>query len=146
MGILEMRPVPVCMISPFLSSTTVEPVKINWPFWFRSSTVFRTASHKTGATCYSSISRGVSPLSSKDGLVRAVARYPSRLSGSCILITLFDCCMAVVVFPHHFGPTICTAPKASKRSRSILSAILSKYFIFNMFLFAKIVINSGIYK
>lgn len=46
----------------------------------------------------------------------------------------------------HFGPTICTAPKASRRSRSILSAILSKYFIFNMFLFAKIVINSGIYK
>ena len=47
MGILEIRPVPVCMISPLWSSTTVEPVKINWPFRFRSSTVFRTASSHT---------------------------------------------------------------------------------------------------
>ena len=36
-----------------------------------------------------------------------------RRSGSCILKTLFDCCSPVVVFPHHFGPTISVAPNAS---------------------------------
>jgi len=33
-------------------------------------------------------------------------KYPSRLSGFCILITLLACLSAVVVFPHHLGPHI----------------------------------------
>jgi len=92
-----MRPVPVCIrLSSsflfFLSSMTVEPVRMNCPFSPRPSTAIRTASHNTGASCHSSISLG---------FVLAVARYPARLSGTCIRITLFACCKAVVVFPHH---------------------------------------------
>ena len=71
---------------------TVEPVRMNCPFSPRPSTAIRTASHNTGASCHSSISLG---------FVLAVARYPVRLSGTCIRITLFACCKAVVVFPHH---------------------------------------------
>ena len=69
-----------------------------------------------GASCHSSINFGCSPFNNKDGLVAAVARYSSALSGSCNLITLLACCSAVVVFPVHFGPSISTAPNVSKRS------------------------------
>ncbi len=39
-------------------------------------------------------------------------------------MTLFDECNPVVVFPHHFAPSIRTAPFNSKRSFNMLSYIL----------------------
>lgn len=84
----------------------------------------RTASQSTGASCHSSIRRGVSPINNNDGLEAAVAAYSSCISVSCILMTLLLICSAVVVFPHHLGPSISTAPKASRRSASWRSAIL----------------------
>ena len=123
-----MRPVPVCRI--FVLSTVLLPVRINCPGLPPAlSTAVRTASQIIGASCHSSINFGCSPFNNKDGLVAAVARYSSALSGSCNLITLLACCSAVVVFPVHFGPSISTAPNVSKRSRSILSATLDKYFM-----------------
>ena len=57
------------------------------------------------------------------------------LQFSCSLITLLATCSAVVVLPHHLGPSISTAPKASSRSLSTTSAVLFKYAIQNPFLF-----------
>ena len=42
---------------------------------------------------------------------------------------LLACCSAVVVFPHHFGPSISTAPFEASLSANILSAILLLYSI-----------------
>lgn len=37
----------------------------------------------------------------------------SQSPGSCISMQLLAYCLVVVVFPHRFGPTICTAPNTS---------------------------------
>ena len=101
-------PVPECII--FDSSTTVEPVRMYNPSPPISSTLFRTASHRTGAICHSSISLGLSPFNNLSGSNSAHILYVSFRLGSCNFITLWACLSAVVVFPHHFGPTINTAP------------------------------------
>ncbi len=72
------------------------------------------------------IRRGVAPFNKREGLVTAVARYSSRISVSCSLITLFATCSAVVVFPHHLGPSISTAPNASRCSDKTVSAVRFK--------------------
>jgi hypothetical protein len=46
---------------------------------------------------------------------------------SCSLMMLRDWRDAVVVLPHHFGPTISTAPLASNCSASSLSTTLFMY-------------------
>ena len=42
--------------------------------------------------------------------------------------TLFDFSKPVRVFPHHFGPSISTAPDASSAKSRNLSAMRSRYF------------------
>ena len=98
----------------------------------------RTASQITGASCHSSIKRGVSPIKRSDGLEAAVARYSSLMSTSCKLMELLAIWLHVVVFPHHFGPSTSTAPEASRLSCNIRSAILLRYSILNFHLFAKV--------
>ena len=93
------------------------------------STAMRTASQSVGASCHSSIRRGCFPFKSNDGIVVAVTRFSSLLSGSCNFSMLCACCCAVVVFPVHFGPSMSTAPKTSNLSFNILSAILGRYFM-----------------
>ena len=68
-SILWILPVPECIIAP--SSTTVEPVKIYSPYPLLSSTLVLTESHNTGATCYSSINRGLSPFNNLEGSMSA---------------------------------------------------------------------------
>lgn len=96
------------------------------PSALRLSTSFLTASHNGGATCHSSISRGFAPFNNSDGLTATVESYDSRLSGSCILSTLAARLSAVVVLPHHLGPTINVAPNDSRRNANSLSAIRGK--------------------
>ncbi len=81
----------------------------------------RTASHSTGAICHSSISRGVAPFSNSEGFVSAMLRYVPALSGSCMYRTLRAARWAVLVLPHHFAPSISTAPAALSSRCSTLS-------------------------
>ena len=130
------RPVPVCLI--LVLSTALLPVRMYCPGTpLALSTAVRTASHITGASCHSSISFGFSPFNKSEGLVAAVARYSSVMSGSCSLMELLACCSAVVVFPVHFGPSIRTAPNVSSLSCNISSATLCKYFIILTFQWRK---------
>ena len=59
----------------------------------------------------------------------AVAKYSSRWPVSCKLITLLANCLAVVVFPHHFGPSMSTAPIALRCALSRTSKTLFRYAI-----------------
>ena len=64
-----------CSTSSSSCNGVTDPVRINWPSPSRWSTVKRTASHNSGAICHSSISLGVSPFSSKSGLICANCRF-----------------------------------------------------------------------
>ena len=134
-SIREIRPVPLWWI--LLSSIALDPVNMNWPGKPRSSTFVRTASHSIGASCHSSIKRGTSPSNKNEGLVMAVAKYSSRWSVSCKLITLLANCLAVVVLPHHFGPSMSTAPIALRCALSRKSKTLFRYAIFDFVLCCK---------
>lgn len=79
---LDILPIPVC--ATILSLGTADPVRMNCPVLFLLSTSKRTASHKTGAICHSSISLGVFPFNKSDGFVSAAARYDDVLSESYI--------------------------------------------------------------
>ena len=79
---------------------------------------------RTGATCHSLISLGISPCNTNDGFTLAALMLLSLVSGSCMYRMLFDLLAAVHVFPHHLGPSIKTAPADSSASSNILSVIL----------------------
>lgn len=120
-SICEILPLPEWRILDL--STVFEPVSMNCPSIPRSSTVVRTASQRIGISCHSSINRGVLPLNKREGFASAAAKYCARILVSCNFISLAAACSAVVVFPHHFGPSIKTAPKAFKRSCNWTSAM-----------------------
>lgn len=63
-----------------------------------------------------------------------VFRLASNVSLFCIFNMLFACWVAVVVLPHHLGPSIKTAPNASKYSDNCVSNTRFKYAIINVFL------------
>ena len=120
------RPVPVCRILS-VAGGTAEPVSMKCPYPSRWSTANLTASHSCGATCHSSISRGESPSNRIFEFILAIRMFCSTSSGFPIYKTLAACRSAVVVFPHHFGPSISTAPfPLSLRSNNV-SAILFLY-------------------
>lgn len=82
-----------------------------YKFYEMLRTVFNLAASQLAfnecvASCHSSIRRGVSPSNKRDALVSAVARYSSRLSVACSSMMLAAFCFAVVVLPHHLGPSI----------------------------------------
>jgi hypothetical protein len=119
---------------------------MNCPAAWRLSTAKRTAFQSTGAVCHSSSKRGVSPSSKSDGFVFAFNIFSSKVSGSCIYRTLFAICSAVLVFPHHFGPSIETAPIASSADANFASASLGKYLLFNEITFIDYMRTFGIIK
>ena len=127
--IFAIRPLPECLINSlfFFGSIELEPVIMNCPNSFRLSTIARTESHSTGASCHSSIRRGVSPARRSEGFTLIVAWYLSRMSGSCRLIVLLACCSAVVVLPHHLGPSMSTAPEEASNKPKCSSAVLLRY-------------------
>jgi hypothetical protein len=106
-----MRPVPVWAVAR--SRGTADPVRMDWPSSPLRSTSKRTASHSTGAISHSSISRGVSPCSRSEGFVSARAKFEARTSRSCRYNTLFAACSPVRDLPHHFAPSMSTAPDDS---------------------------------
>ena len=119
-------PVPEwCILS--VSAGTAEPVNMNWPSPSLWSTSKRAASHSCGASCHSSIKRGVAPARSFLGERFANSTFCSIYSGSSIYTTLLACCSAVVVLPHHFGPWIRTAPTPISLRLNILSAMRGLY-------------------
>lgn len=128
-------PIPEWWISFFrvLSNGDTEPVSMNCPGSCRLSTSFRIASQSIGASCHSSIRRGGSLSSRTDGDVYARAMFWSLVSVSCISMTDFACCLHVVDFPHHFGPSTRTAPLPRNLNFSISSAIRGKYLSIQLF-------------
>ena len=86
------------------------------------------ASHSFGASCHSSINRGTAPFNRRLGFSSDMVIFCSFLSGSSIYKTLAENCSAVVVLPHHLGPSIKTAPFPSSFRFSISSATLFLYF------------------
>ena len=68
-SILWILPVPECIM--LSSSTTVEPVRIYNPYPSLSSMLVLTESHNTGATCHSSINRGLFSFNNLEGSMSA---------------------------------------------------------------------------
>ena len=125
------RPVPLWVVSVACGSTD-DPVKMNWENSPRLSTSLRMLSQREGMVCHSSIKRGVSPCSSVFGLISIIPTLWLNIVLSPRSRMLLACCWAVVVFPHHFGPSNKTAPlPANFRARSP-SAILGLYFSFTI--------------
>ncbi len=121
--IRAMRPVPVWLI--FLGSGgTAEPVRMNCPNSSLWSTSNRTASHSCGASCHSSMRRGVAPLSNSRGAISARRMFCALVLGSCRYIALSASLSHVVVLPHHLAPSTRTAPFALTRFLSNGSYIL----------------------
>ena len=127
--ILHILPVPEwdfnCSSLPIRG--TDEPVNMNCPSSPLWSTVKRMASHILGAICHSSISRGTSPSRIRSGSMLAASMLLSFERGSSMYMMLLACCSAVVVLPHHFGPSISTAPIPLSLLDRIVSAILGLY-------------------
>ena len=125
MLILAMRPVPVWC--SFDGSTGVaEPVKRNCPGSpFDLSASLITASHSTGASCHSSMSRGLSPRNSNDGCASSASRLLVYTSGSLRRSALFACCSHVDVLPTHFGPRTKLQRRIDKSSHVFVSHIAS---------------------
>lgn len=106
---------------------TDDPVSINKPSSPRWSTSNLIASQICGITCHSSINLGTSPLSNILTFKSAISKLLFLVLGSAIYNTLFASCSAVVVFPHHLGPSTNTAPTSSSLYFNNLSAILFLY-------------------
>lgn len=85
-------------------------------------------SHIGGSACHSSINRGVSPSNNVFGLISISPELCFNTAESPKSRTLFASCFAVVVLPHHLGPSINTAPLPRTLRSRILSAIRCLYF------------------
>ena len=107
-------PVPVCSLSFSASlSGTAEPVNMNWPILCRWSTADLTESHTFGTVCHSSISiGGLPPNAASVSISRSRLKFSfmSVFANKTLLAAISS---AVVVFPHHLGPSITTAPLAA---------------------------------
>lgn len=130
-GIAGCGPTSVAIAVSTLTGRTITPDQV--AEWSEStghaawSTSNRIASQSFGASCHSSISLGVAPFNSRLGFSSDIAMFCSFFSGSSIYKILAASCSAVVVFPHHFGPSISTAPLPSNFRIRISSAILFLY-------------------
>ena len=119
-------PVPLCMVSS-ASGSTDEPVRMNCDGSPRRSTSLRMQSHIGGNACHSSIRRGVSPSSNAFGLSSIICELCINTAESPRSSMLLASCLAVVVLPHHLGPSIRTAPLPRTLRFKILSAIRGLY-------------------
>jgi hypothetical protein len=111
MRTLLIRPAPLC-IREFSSSSfgVDEPVKIYCPFFPELSTACLMASQTPCATCHSSIKRGFLPSNTDDGSKIALFLFEKLPLGSDKSNSVFAKNLPHDVFPHHFGPSMTTAP------------------------------------
>lgn len=124
---LAIRPTPLC-IGCFESCGVAEPVRINCPDSpCLASHSKRMASHSFGSSCHSSMSLGDGPAIACAGSIRANWRAEKFPAGSERDKDDLAKRLAVVVFPHHFGPRMRTAPKISRLCLIALSMHLSTY-------------------
>ena len=127
MRIFAKRPAPLCM-GRSSSRGVAEPVNMNWPgsppLLSHSN---RAASQSFGTSCHSSMRRGVLPEMASAGSDSALRRFSKFRAGS--VRSSFDAALvpAVVVFPHHLGPSMRTAPNIPSSSSSSPSTILGMY-------------------
>ena len=99
-------------------------MRISCPLRFAlSSTCRRAASQISGTSCHSSIKCGSFPINTNAGSVRAAAKVAASSKRS----ALFARQSAVHVLPHHFGPTISTAPNACNNLSSLPSTTRGRY-------------------
>ena len=119
----DIRPVPVWCVYTFFE---VGPVRIKCPFPLCTSQYVLTASQILEASCHSSTSLGLAPSSKALGLIAAVLIKSSFFGSFWNWIQLLVYFFAVVVLPHHFGPTIFIAPNARSFSSRLLSIIRGK--------------------
>ena len=126
---LANRPVPLWIVSSACGSTD-DPVRMNCEKSLRLSTSSRMLSHRGGIVCHSSIRRGVSPCKSVLGLMSIICRLCFSTPLSPRSSVLLACCLAVVVLPHHLGPSINTAPLPANLRASSPSEILGLYSVF----------------
>ena len=111
----------------------------------KSLMVKRMASHNLGANCHSSINTGGVPANKSLGLTSAIRRFCRISEGSFKKSTVAARWAAVVLFPHHLGPSIKTAPTPASLRSNILSAILCLYAIYkSLIISAKIILFSRI--
>ena len=96
-----------------LSGNVVEPVIIKFPFSVVLSHSRLTASHIVGTKFHSSISSGFFSISLLKTDFTSNSAIFLILSSS-IKTALFEFFNDVHVFPHHFGPSILTAPNTDK--------------------------------
>ena len=120
------RPVPLWIVSS-ASGSTDEPVRINCDGTPRLSTSLRMESQMGGNACHSSISRGVAPSNNVFGPISIICILCFSTDASPRSSTLRASCLAVVVLPHHLGPSIRTAPFPRTLRSRILSAIRRLY-------------------
>ena len=120
-------PVPLWIVSS-ASGRTEEPVRINCEGSPRLSTSLRMESQMVGKACHSSISRGVFPSNKAWGLISMSCELCISTEESPKSRILFAICLAVVVLPHHFGPSIKTAPFPRTFRSKMPSAIRCLYF------------------
>ena len=119
------------------SGRTDEPVRMNCDGSPRLSTSLRILSQIGGKACHSSISRGVFPANNVAGLISIICVLCIKTEESPKSRILRAICFAVVVLPHHFGPSISTAPLPRIFRFNILSAIRCLYFAINIFVLAQ---------
>ena len=116
------RPAPLWRVTS--SAGTAEPVSMNCPGSRRLSTSWRTTFQRLGASCHSSIRRGVLPLSTVCGDADARLRSPGSASRRTELV---EKCRPEVVFPAARGPWSMTAPKVCSERSMRESAIRGLY-------------------
>lgn len=98
----------------------VKCISLLWLINNKSSTILLIESQSIGIVCHSSMSLGVSPSRSILGLISIMFLLSLSVSLSPRSNVLWASCEAVVVLPHHLGPSIKTAPfPASFLSRSL---------------------------
>ncbi len=105
------------------SGSTDEPVKMNCDGSPRLSTSLRMESQIGGSACHSSISLGVSPSRRVLGLSSINCALCFKTAESPKSSMLLASCFAVVVLPHHLGPSMSTAPFPSTLRLRMLSDI-----------------------
>jgi hypothetical protein len=91
------------------SGGTADPERMNCPVVWRASISWRMTFHKDGASCHSSISRGVSPASTPSGSSSASSMALGEASRR---IELRAWWRPVEVLPHARGPSSTTPPMA----------------------------------
>ncbi len=127
------RPVPEWVISSVSTGTAAEPARINWPSsprWSILQSEMASPQFSNQSRHHSSINRGTAPFNRRLGFSSDMVIFCSFSFLSSIYKTLAENCSAVVVLPHHLGPSIKTAPFPSSFSLQYFISKLFSYIFF----------------